>query len=180
MNNLILLHKISIKYNIPLDICREIGEYYEIPVTKIKIIQRRWRIKAPHFYWLRTIEEGIKTCIIDTIKFINSLPEDSKDYRIINHLNRFLKGYKHVFNYKGPRKIMGQDDNRKTIIDMLLLYHRYSRCREHRRCIDKPYMWQLKSTLRHSKSMGITPTQYVRSPPSMGRAPRRSVVSVCD
>ena len=180
MDNLISLHKICVKYNLPSDICREIGEYNEIPVAKIKIIQRRWRIKAHRLYWLRTIEEGIQTCIIDTIKYINSLPEDSKDQRSINHLNRFLKGYKHVFNHKGPGKLKGQNDKRKTIIEMLLLYHRRSRCREHRRCIDKPYMWHLKRTLRHSKSMGITPTQYVRSPPSMGRAPRRSLVSVCD
>ena len=58
---------------------------------------------------------------------------------------------------------------------MLLLYHRYSRYQTHRKSIDKPYMWQLKSTLKESKDMGITSTQYVRTQPSMGRAPPHTI-----
>ena len=158
MENLILLHQISIKYNLPSDISREIGEYYEIPILKLRIIQRKSRL-----YWLRTIEEGIKTCIIDTINDCHSFRTGGlisrQESHIIKHLYRFLKGYERLYYFKGQK--------RKTIIEMLLLYHRYSRYQTHRICIDKPYISELKSILYFSKDMGIMPIQYIRSPPSI-------------
>ena len=165
MDNLILLHQISIKYNLPSDISREIGEYYEIPILKLRIIQRKSRL-----YWLRTIEEGIKTCINDTINECHSFRTgllispakhhyriSLQEYHIIKHLYTFLKEYKYLFNLNlACRKYYLKDwiiidndyDKRKTIIEMLLLYHRYSRYQIHRTCIDKPYMWQLKMRLK--------------------------------
>ena len=153
MDNLILLHQISIKNNIPAELCKKIGEYYEIPILKLRIIQRKSRL-----YWFRTIEEGIKTCIIDTINDCHSYGPELISPHKIKPLYRFLKEYKHEY-FKGQK--------RKTIIEMLLLYHRYSRYQTHRICIDKPYISELKSILYFSKDMGIMPIQYIRSPPSI-------------
>ena len=153
MNNLKLLYQISIKINLPSDICREIGQYYEIPVAKIKIIQRRWRIKSPRLYWLRTIEEGIKINIMRRIDY-HSPPDDRKDERIISHLSGFLECYKEKDDC---RRIW-----RENPIEMLLLYHRYARYLAYRSSINKPYMWELKKIFGKSKKSCLKVTQYLR------------------